>query len=204
MAPRLIKIHEIECLTQFGKCEETLQAKFSRDLGQSLYASQKNFHNAIKSEIVITDSRSQFIFPNKLKIYLVLKTPKFAIEVNQNAYALVGEEGFVISILPATDFPFLRGNFPNYSVNQKVEDGTLFALKILENLNYLYKLKLGQLTDSSLHIELEDGTRVIFPLEGNIKALVGSLRLLLDQKDELYQKLVYREIDLRYKNPIIR
>lgn len=202
--PKFIKIQKIECQTQFGECEKVLIDKFSIVPGQNLAQAQKNFKIATNSEIVIVDSRSQFVLPNLFKIYLVLKTPKYAIRVNDTAYALVGEDGYVISLLGSTNYPYLTGEFPSYSVGEAVSEEVHFALEILRNVNYLYLTNSAKLENSSLHIELEDGTRVIFPLEGNVRALVGSLRLIVSEKKELSESLSLKQIDLRFKNPVLK
>jgi hypothetical protein len=73
-----------------------------------------------------------------------------------------------------------------------------------------YQVREGIIEDESLVIELSQGPRVIFPLEGEKEVLLGSLRLVLsklnnDAQDSKIENVSGASIiDLRFKNPVIK
>lgn len=203
--PRFIHINNIECQSQEGDCSQYLASSINSPKGSSLYKVQKELKEILKHEVLVSSSSLQFNFPDKLKIYVIIKKPVFAVRNNEkNIYALVDPDGNVVSLVQNTNLPIIEGDNTIYSIGQSVEKKTVFGLKILSYLNYLYQTNRAQIAGDSLHIELEDGTRVIFPLGGEDKELIGSLRLILSQKETSLAGRTVREIDFRFKNPVIR
>jgi hypothetical protein len=85
----------------------------------------------------------------------------------------------------------------------------LFPGNLLYRLESYYQLTQRLIADDSLIIELDDSIRVIFPLEGDGQLLLGALRLVNSQlnsgaKDSTIMKSMVKEIDLRFKNPVLR
>ncbi len=203
--PRLIRINEIECQSQEGDCSQYLANNFTTPKGSSLYLVQKEIKQILKNEVLVSSSSFQFIFPDKLKIYVVITKPNIALyNKEKNVFALIDPDGNVVSLVAATNLPYLGGDETIYSIGQKINTQSHFGLNILSYLNYLYQTKRANIENSSLHIELEDGTRVIFPLGGNEKELIGSLRLILSQRENALAGRSVNEIDLRFKNPVIK
>lgn len=203
--PRFIRINNIECLSQEGDCSQYLAGNIASPKGSSLYTVQKELKEILKHEVLVNSSSLQFNFPDKLKIYVIIKKPVFAVRnIEKNIYALVDADGNVVSLVQSTNLPFIEGDNTIYSIGQPVENKTVFGLNLLSYLSYLYQTNRAQIENDSLHIELEDGTRVIFPLGGKDKELVGSLRLILSQKNTALAGRTVNEIDLRFKNPVIR
>ncbi len=203
--PRLIKINQIECQSQEGDCAYYLAGNINSPKGSSLYKVEKEIKNILKNEVLVSSSSVQYNFPDKLKIYIVIKKPKYAIyNSEKNVFSLVDSEGRVVSIVNGNELPYLEGDNEIYSIGQKIKNESIFGLELLTYMNYLYQTKKAKIENGSLHIELEDGTRVIFPVGGNEKELVGSLRLILSQKENVLAGKSVNEIDLRFKNPVLR
>jgi hypothetical protein len=55
-----------------------------------------------------------------------------------------------------------------------------------------------------LLVELPGQIRVIFPLEGDSDILLGGLRLIYSKIKEDGNLAGYSQIDMRYKNPVLR
>lgn len=203
--PRFIKINSIDCQSQEGDCSQYLAGNISSPKGSSLYRVERELKQILKKEVLVNSSSIQYNFPDKLKIYVIIKKPVFAVRnSDKNIFALVDSEGHVVSLVQNTNLPYVEGDNNAYSIGQKIGEETVFALGLLDYLDYLYQTKRARIENGSLHIELEDGTRVIFPLGGNEKQLVGSLRLVLSQKETSLSGKTIREIDLRFKNPVLR
>ena len=75
-------------------------------------------------------------------------------------------------------------------VGEKINDNQLFALKIIEGVNQMYQVSTGKIIDNSLHVELASGIEVIFPVDGDIQVLLGSLRLVYAKVESLRVKQV--------------
>jgi hypothetical protein len=63
----------------------------------------------------------------------------------------------------------------------------------------MYQISKGEIDGNSLVVELPTAVRVIFPLDGtkDKDVLLGSLRLI-------YSEVTDKEIDLRFKNALLR
>ena len=74
----------------------------------------------------------------------------------------------------------------------------------------MYQINIGEIINDSLVIELDSGTKVLFPLEGDKQILLGALRLIDSKVTTEGEELsgvdgqVVETIDLRYKNPVLR
>lgn len=69
----------------------------------------------------------------------------------------------------------------------------------------MYGVQKGEITDSGLVIELPGSIRVIFPLDApDPRVLLGSLRLVYSKITSGDMVGKYSEIDLRFKNPVLR
>ena len=53
-------------------------------------------------------------------------------------------------------------------------------------------------------VKIAGGVKVIFPLEGDIDVLLGSLRLILSQLNNDEREIRIGSIDLRFENPVLR
>jgi hypothetical protein len=66
------------------------------------------------------------------------------------------------------------------------------------------------IVNESLQTFLPDGKKVIFPLNRDASVLFGSLKLVIDvlnsdtKEPKIENDLLVKEIDLRFKNPVLR
>jgi cell division septal protein FtsQ len=211
--PRLLKIKEITCQSQFGPCNVEIQKTIDKvkNGGKSLYDTKKELQTLLVSEILISDFSFQFKLPNILVINVIERKPKYAIRTkNSNSYALVDKEGYVVYFQEQTGLPILIVSEPPPNVGQKVSEKTFFALEILYSMFSSYQIREGIIEDESLVIELNQGPKVIFPLEGERDVLLGSLTLVLsrlnagDEETKIENVSGASIIDLRFKNPVIK
>jgi hypothetical protein len=209
VAPRLILIKHISCQSQYGNCFNNLEEKFKVAEGKNLREAKKEIEDILKNDLSLSDYSTQFKIPDTLKISLLEDKPKFALKsLSNNVYGLVNENGLVLKIEDNSSLPYveIEGTFPN--VGEKVLEKEFFALKTILGLYSLYQIDKGKIQNESLLVELKNGIKVIFPLEGDKDVLLGALRVILnrlneDAKESKINKVVY-EIDLRFKNPVLR
>lgn len=201
--PRILKIGEINCQSQFGPCSQSLEEKIET-LSQekkTFFETKKEATAFLNDETTVNDFSFQFKLPDKLEINVIERKPKFAVQDQSGMVALIDGDGYVIAIQDSTGLPRLITSENLANVNERVAEETLFALGLLYDLFSFYQVQAGKIDNDSLVIELPRGPRVIFPLEGNRPALLGSLKLVLAK---LNSDSLVSTIDLRFKNPVIK
>ena len=186
---RVIKINQVECESQYGECPEDLNFKLQALNSNQITNSKKQIQNILKNDLMVSDYSIQYAFPDKLKVSILLKKAKFAIlNKDTQKYLLLGNAGEVLGTSDETLLPY---------VIQNGETPNLFALTLMEGVFNMHQVNRGEIKGASLVVELPTRVRVIFPLEGSAEILLGSLRLI-------YSQVTDKEIDLRFKNPILR
>ena len=179
---RVIKINKIECKSQYGACPSEINSKL-----QTL--NSKQIKKILDDEQMVSDYSIQYAFPDKLKVDILLKKARFAVyNKDTQIYLLLGNADEVLGTSDETLLPY---------VIQNGETPNLFALTLMEGVFNMYQVNKGEMINSGLVVELPTRVRVILPLEGSVEILLGSLRLI-------YSQVTDKEIDLRFKNPILR
>ena len=206
--PRTLKISEIKCKSQFGGCIIGLEEKIKKYQGQSYYFSKKNINEVLSNDPNVFQFSTQLKFPNQLLVTLILEKPKYAIK-NRQGFVLINKENLVISIAESNLLPTISYESAEslYNVGDSISSNDLFALNLLRSMNYLYQIKEGKVQDGSFIVKLDKGPTILFPLEGDSEVLIGSARLLISRLiDESGDFRIdnIAEVDLRFKNPVLR
>lgn len=210
LPPKLIKIKNISCSSQFGECSEIISDKLKKYEGDNLSSVKNGIKDAFGNVLLVDKYSIEYKFPNKVNINLIEKTPVSALtNIDKNMFALVDNEGFVISKSVSSELPYIIIDSQLPETGTKVEEKAFFLLHLMEDIYSAFQIKEGKVDGNSLVIELEGGLRVIFPLEGDKQTLVGSLVLLygeLQRSENTYMSegQKFDTIDLRYKNPVLR
>lgn len=208
VVPRLIKIRNISCTNQYGPCSDAAIGKFKKTLGKNLPEALADISQTLKNDVLVSSYRTQFMLPDRLVINIVVRKPVFALKnINQGEYALVGKNKVVVAISPLTNLPTLKipTNIPN--VGEQVIEKQFFALEILNDMFYLYQIREAEIQGDSLTVGVPSGVKIIFPLEGDKDALVGSVRIILSKLNESKEDSRIKNIgiiDLRFKNPVLK
>jgi hypothetical protein len=92
---------------------------------------------------------------------------------------------------------------PLKKVGESISTRDLFALNLILGVNEMYQVLYGTITNDALVVDIPPSVRVIFPLEGDSEILLGSLRLVYTKVTTSYLG-IYSQIDMRYKNPVLR
>lgn len=201
---RLIKIKKIECVSQFGNCDEVTGNRL-QVIG-NLTNSKKHIKQILDQDIQINNYLIQYKIPSTLKVELNIKKPKYAI-LNNQKYFLLDKDGLILSEAGETNLPTLVVSSFDNKIGDVVSNTQLFSLKLIEKVAWLYSVKTGYFVDGELKITLKEEVSVHFPIEGDVDTLVGSLRLVfsrLNDDGEGIRMEDIREIDLRFKQPILR
>ena len=200
--PLAIKI-KVACLSQYGVCSDNLYNDLGKYNGKNLFIANMGIVKFLKSNFLISQFSTQFKLPNILAVNVLIKKPVFALS-DGKSIDLVDNEGTVLSYANNTQLPrvTINQNLPNPGT--KVDSGVLNALKIVFGLSEMYQVNFGEIRDGSLVVDLPAQIRVLFPLDEDSQVVLGALRLIYPKVSTGDFAGKYSEIDLRFRNPVLR
>lgn len=196
----------ISCGTQYGECPREITDTLIMTNGKSIFQAKREIKKTLSSNFLTTKYTVQFKLPNTLKVDLSVRKPNLALKGNTpDSVALVDREGMVLAINKSTILPTVTIQSELPKVGEKVGSTSLTALTLIEGLNKMYQITTGVVQNDTLLVDLPAQVRVIFPLvDADSELLLGSLRLIYSSVQDAENKTLYNEIDMRYKNPVLR
>ena len=198
---RLIKIDQVECVSQIGTCSYEFQLGNYKQVKDQI-------EKKLSNDVQVNSYLVQYKIPSTIKVEIDVKSPKNAIySTSTGKYYLISEDGLVLSLTDTNSLPNIKVESLELEIGKEISEREKFAVEILNNLSFLYTINEGQLEKGSLKFVSQEGVNIIFPTEGDVSFLVGSLRLIfsrLNDETEGIRMNEIREIDLRYKNPVLR
>lgn len=197
--PRIIKVRVVECYNQYGLCSNDFLAKVNPVLNESFDTAKKKTVEEFKNTKLVEKYSFRFKLPATLRVDVILKKSKYAlINKNTNEAAILDDKGVVLEKAQTTNLPCVvtADNLPN--IGEMTGDNKHFALELLYGVYYLYRVKSGEIVNDSLEVVIPNEGKIIFPIQGERDILLGSMKLILSRSGK------FKEIDLRYKNPVIR
>lgn len=205
---KLVKIKSINCSSQYGECPEEIINNLQFTINNDLNAAKKQIEQELQDSFLVDSFLIQYKIPSTLDLELIIKKPKYALkDKNSDRFYLLDKDGVVLEQHIQTNLPFIEAENLKLDLGTNVSNKLLFSSKILHSLNWQYQVSGGEIRDEGLFIKLPNGPFVIFPTDGDDLALIGALRLIysrLNQSDKGIRIENVREIDLRFKNPVVR
>jgi hypothetical protein len=200
---RVIKINKVECLSQFGTCPDYLNLPQNGD-----YLNLKKIlKDSLEKNVLVNGYLIQYKFPDILKLDLILDTPTYAVyDINSKKYYFVGTKDKIVSEGGNSDLAYIKVDNFNLKAGDLISDDISYLAKILKGANYLYGVNFIEVKKSEVIFKLE-GKTVRLPTSGDADYLLGSVRLIFSRLNENPQGIRMedvQEIDLRFKNPILR
>jgi len=210
LLPRVITINSIDCTSQYGPCNRLIAGKVDM-VSDGPWGDVRNDLDEILSENVFVNNYSvQYGFPDKFKVFLVEEKPIYGLfDLSQNTI-LISRQGYVLASSDETNLPTALVTAPLPLVGEKVQDNLHFGLIIISEITPIYKIDKSEFRDSGLHVYLEDGLELVFPLEGEADVLLGALTLIISRlRDNKGEPKIDKDsevavIDLRFRNPVLR
>src|SRR3990172_6806480 len=210
LIPRLIKISIITCKSQYGPCNNVIQENLVDIKFEKLYTVKKELRNKLSQNVLVREYFIQYKFPNILEINLLEAKPKYAIADRENNIVLVDARGYVVSSQSSSSLPTLEIEGELGKIGEQVNKNILFAGELIYDMFSLYQIEYGRVAGDRLEMTTEDGIKIIYPLEGDKEVLVASLVAIVsrlketDEETKIEEVKNVSEIDLRYKNPVLR
>jgi len=211
LLPHRLVIQKIECSSQFGKCSEIVKNDLEKLLNKNftLKSSNSKVEDLLSKNPRILDFSTQYVPANSLKVHVVERKGEVAIkELGSDTYLIVDNLGQLIEERIESELPKIQIESGSLKVGS---DEINFSSSLVSELAKYYNIRQTKIDGFSMRAKY-DSLELIFPLEGNIDVLLGSLELLLFQLNRSLQASTIDKvsvtnlssIDLRYKNPIVK
>lgn len=207
-AYRKIKINTIICQSQYGPCSESLDNEIDKAQGKNIASSISEVKKTLSQSNEVSQYSVRFNLPSYLKIYIVEKKGEVAItKTGLDNFFILDKDGLIISQVKRTSLPTLvlmdNSNI-NLKVGERVHGDVLFAEDVARLAFTAYETRSISIYSDRIEFSLKDGRKIIFPTSGETDVLFGSLELILSRLNNQAQEIRIGEIDLRYKNPVLR
>lgn len=206
--PNLIVIDEIKCFNQYDKCSPQVNDRINM-VNTNKYGMAKRYvEKVLQQDMLVKDYSLHFQFPSTIVINIIERKPKFALSsTDVSGSVTIDEDGYALSIVDTTSLPTLNASGVLPNPGDKVDEETLFGLRIIYNISSIYKINNAELKKDQLNIKLDDGKTIVFPLTGDMQYLIGAMNMVLLRLNNVSTdtKIVnVNYIDLRYKNPVLK
>lgn len=196
---------KIACSSQYGACPSNVLSDLEKYNGKSFLAANLGTTKSLKSDFLVSEFSTQFKLPGVLAVNVLIKKPIFAVSSSVSGkVGLVDYEGEILSYSNSASLSRVIVDQELPTLGAKVSASTLTALKIIFGLNEMYQTNVGEIRDGGLVVDLPAQIRVLFPLDEDSQVVLGALRLIYSKVTTGDFAGKYSEIDLRFKNPVLR
>jgi len=207
-----IKFSNFECRGNNGSCSREVADILTSALPLKITEVKNSLRESIGNSPMVESYSYQFNLPNTLEVYVIEKKPSFVVfDTSTSHYHLIDKKGDYIMKTEESDFDFPMINVSSFStpLGDFVGNNIFFALKVIQKVGLISKMKQANVDNWSLQIDLEEGIKATFPLEGDIDYLGGAFFLIISQlnKDNNEFRIDNKrvsEIDFRFRNPVIK
>jgi len=208
--PRYLSIAKITCTSPNGPCPADMKAHLQQLVGSKLATVKMKIRAMILDNPGIDGYSLRLMLPNTVSVYILEKTPLYAIQpAQQNIFFDIDKGGVVVKIQKENNLPFVITDSKLPNVGEKVDSKLLFALSLVDSIYYSYQVIDAVVDSESLKVDLPGQLTVIFPLEGDKDALLGAFKLIVDRVHAggpggVTDLSKVTNIDLRFKNPVLK
>jgi hypothetical protein len=193
-----------ECESQFGDCPSDVNSGLKSLNSKNLFDARRKANSYLKNSYLVSDYSIQYKLPNIMLINIIAKKPYFAIKDSSSGkIILIDRRGIVLAESEDSGLPMIEVADSLKKIGEEVDKKYLFALNLISGVNEMYQVRYGMIANDALTVDIPHGLRVIFPLEGDSEVLLGGLRLIYAKVTAEYLG-TYSQIDMRYKNPVLK
>ncbi len=195
---------KVVCVDQDTRCNPEIEKSLSSLNNKSFFNAKKQIKKILNNNFMILEYSVQFKLPNILQVNILTKKPSFGINNGIDDYYLVDSAGHILAKTNQTVLPYIVLDGQTYQTGDKVDDKVLNALKLIDGVYKMYQTKSGTLEKDTLFVNLPGQVSVIFPVtDFDRDLLLGSLRLIYSNIRN-GEGQTYSQIDMRYRNPVLR
>lgn len=202
-----LKVRSVSCeLDRSLPCSSSLVEKLSAFEGTRLFQSERKIRQMLTS-LPEVESYAVRTFPlGDVVVRIILREGRVAIKPeSSNTYTLYTKDGILVKEASET-------NLPTIVLKEQINtEAVPFVAALSYQLTTILPVSQMTVEGESLKVVLRDNRILLYPLEGDIDVLLGSTLITFSQLNLTDGKLiidrqavVIREIDFRFKNPVLR
>ena len=196
-----VRITNIECQSQFGPCDEEIENVLNPFKGTTLLKAYSGIRKVLNEHPKVARYTVQFSNPSTLQAEIMQRRPQVAvIAEGDDQYYLYSEEGVLLDMENETQLPTVR----IMDISVITEEQMQFVVAMAYILNQTYNVQTVVIQQGGMEFEVTGAPKIIFPVQGDIDVLLGSLTFVLSQLNSQLGDFRMEFIDFRFKNPVIK
>jgi len=205
LALRLVKIKNVECVSNLGECPAELGIERGIVYGKSLASSKRRMGKFLDESVAVSDYRIKYRFPSTLEVYVVFRRAEVEIVISGESTRLyVDGAGVVVGSGEEAGLPVLNiesgSGELTLEIGERLADQLIYGVELLDGLGRLYGINNVSMKGEYYEASVE-GYRVLMPGQGDVGQLLGKLSVIVSGLNDKAQKTT---IDLRFDDPVIR
>lgn len=216
---RNLKIKKVDCKNQYSECADSVLQKLKPIVGQNILLAKKNLDKILIFTPLVYSYSVSYKPPTSFFVNIVERKAVFVINFDKaKSFSLVDADGTVFGYANETQLPILYIDDPKVmpdfkpNVGTKLTDSLKLGGDLLLQMRETYNINSLRTTESNFEAIMPSGIKILFPTSGDRDYLMGALVLILYRLNNDPQKTridsvkdgLVHEIDLRFKNPVVR
>jgi len=193
-----VQINQIYCENQSGPCSSRLLTEIGKVKKGNVFEETAALNKMLSEDKSVSQYRVDFLLPFNLKVNAVEQKGVIAFKTADGNFALIDENGDVVDNVSKSDL-FQVTSYTNLNSDER-----MYVAKLGEELYTFYGAHGGTITQDGMTVSGIDKKQIIFPLQGDIDVLLGSLNLIISRLPSVKEVSTISTIDLRFKNPVLR
>jgi hypothetical protein len=195
-----LKIGEVGCESQYGPCSAEVRKLADEASGKNMFAARKRIDEKLGKSSLVIEYTLEFRLPFGLKVEVVEnKGEAVVVDATSGDARIIDREGRTVKEAEGSSLPRLVKKDAGVTAEQEA-----FAGEILNTLMRWKGTKTGEIENEGFRVKTDGGYTFVFPLEGDVDILLGSMNLILSWLNTNGGDTRITLVDLRYKNPVIR
>lgn len=202
-----LKIRSVSCSADHTpSCPSSLLEKLQAFKGSRIFQSERKIRNTLSSEPEVLSYAVKTSPLGDITVRITLREGSIALKPeSSNTYTLYTKDGILVKEAPDT-------SVPTVVLKEQINtEAVPFVAALSYQLTTILPVSQMTVEGESLKVVLRDNRILLYPLQGDIDVLLGSTLITFSQLNLTEGKLiidrqavVIREIDLRFKNPVLR
>jgi len=207
---RRLIVKNILCFEGDNPCRKSIEESLSAAYNASPTKSSSQIKALLRKNNLVKSYKVTYVFPETIKVKVDIKQAVVSLKADGGWFALLDGEGTVLDLTESANIKTIdtKGTLPN--IGEKVSDNVFFAFKLYEKINKIFEIESTKIENDRINLLVKnDSILYIFPGNGDIDYLSGAFNLIVSRlnnpdKETTIEKSEIKEVDFRFRNPVIR
>lgn len=203
------RVKEIECKSQFNRCSSDLVQKIDSVDRASIFETGRNVNNILSGEVSLRRFSIQLKLNGKIQVYIEERVPVYCLKSGNFIY-YADAEGIVIKNVEGNDTECILKEDVKYNLGEMISDSDRNMFLLFHKLKIISEKRNPRFENGNLTVEYKGKVKLIFPIDGDYDLSAGKAYYIVSQFDNIKEYIISNgksdisEIDLRFKNPVIK